>query len=89
VALDEDRIRKIVVRQMTSWLATLPEEARTQPMFAAADGSDALSPADMLNHISQGTPLGNRLLEEAIGLRGAQNLLGGFAPASRERDSYG
>jgi hypothetical protein len=69
MALDLEMFRQAVVLQMEAWLSELPAHAREQPLIGFADGSgDTLSPQDIVRHVRQGTPEGDRLIVQALAL---------------------
>jgi len=59
---------------MEAWLALMPEDVRTQPFVGLAAGGETLSPEDMISEVRNGTELGDRFLDAAIGLMAAKDL---------------
>jgi hypothetical protein len=74
MSLDLKAIRTVFSRQLASWVEAMPAEKRNRTLFESADGTERLTALDILHHVEEETPLGDELLENAIGLAAAGQL---------------
>jgi hypothetical protein len=89
MALDEKLLRRTIVSQMSAWLADMPEDLRSAPMFASADDDgEALSPEDILEQVRRGTELGDRLLMQAVANVFVERFAGGSSEESETMGSH-
>lgn len=70
IKLDPEAVYAVVVRQLESWVASLPEadRDRTFAMGASATGSSAVTPQAIVDNVKAGTPLGEQFLNHYAGL---------------------
>lgn len=74
IMLNGDKVQQLVVNQLESWVASLPEADQNAPFVTSAGPNSSLSPLQILNEVRDGTPLGVQLMESAYSL----NVISGF-----------
>jgi hypothetical protein len=74
-SIDTDQVHTYLVRQLESWVASMPKAAQNEPFVTTADGDLNLSPREILQHVEKGTDLGEKLMEHAAALAMADSII--------------
>ena len=68
INLDVEKIHSHIVRQLESWVETMPSAMQRRPLVGFAAEGEELTPRDILRHVREGTDFGNQFVEHAAGL---------------------
>jgi hypothetical protein len=64
MALNVDNIHSLIVRQLETWLDTMPPTMRDKTIVGFADGCE-LTPRELVHHVRDNTELGEKFVEHA------------------------
>jgi hypothetical protein len=54
------QFRSAIIQKLDDWVETVPQASK--PLIGSADGSAALSPKDIVKHVKDRTPLGEKVV---------------------------
>lgn len=75
IKLDDTKIHSLIVRQLESWVDAMPRKKQQETFVGFADGSDGLTPLDILNHVRDRTELGREFVDHAAALAITEGLM--------------